>query len=55
MPKLLFYVGFLANALAPEVGYDRAAEISSEVACEKTDLTEEELSRLLDARKITEA
>ncbi|MCA1717940.1 MAG: hypothetical protein LC781_14360 [Actinobacteria bacterium] len=52
---------FLANALAPEVGYDRVAEISrdaymtiSEVACEKTDLTEEELSKLLDVRKTTE-
>jgi fumarate hydratase class II len=55
----------LATALAPEVGYDRAAEISKraykegktirEVAREETDLSEEELGRLLDARKMTEA
>jgi fumarate hydratase class II len=55
----------LATALAPEIGYDRAAEISKEayktgrtireVAREKTDLSEEELDRLLDARKMTEA
>jgi fumarate hydratase, class II len=53
----------LATALAPEVGYDRAAEISKkaykegktirEVAREETDLSEEELDRLLDARKMT--
>ena len=55
----------LATALAPEIGYDRAAEISKEayktgrtireVAREKTDLSEEELDRLLDARKMTES
>jgi fumarate hydratase, class II len=55
----------LATALAPEIGYDRAAEISKEayktgrtireVAREKTDLSEEELDKLLDARKMTEA
>jgi len=55
----------LATALAPEIGYDRAAEISKEayktgrtireVAREKTDLSEEELENLLDARKMTEA
>jgi fumarate hydratase, class II len=54
----------LATALAPEIGYDRAAEISKEayktgrtireVAREKTDLSEEELDKLLDARKMTE-
>jgi fumarate hydratase class II len=55
----------LATALAPEIGYDRAAELSKkaykegrtirEVAREETDLSEEELDRLLDARKMTEA
>jgi fumarate hydratase class II len=55
----------LATALAPEIGYDRAAEISKEayktgktireVAREKTDLSEEELDKLLDAREMTEA
>jgi fumarate hydratase class II len=54
----------LATALAPEVGYDRAAEISKraykegktirEVAREDTDLSEEELDSLLDASKMTE-
>jgi fumarate hydratase class II len=53
----------LATALAPEVGYDKAAEISKEayksgktireVARESTDLSEEELDRLLDAHKMT--
>ena len=53
----------LATALAPEVGYDRAAEISKEayktgktireVARDRTDLSEEELDRLLDAQKMT--
>jgi fumarate hydratase, class II len=55
----------LATALAPVVGYDKAAEISKEaykagktireVARDKTNLTEEELDRLLDARKMTES
>jgi fumarate hydratase, class II len=55
----------LATALAPEIGYDRAADISKEayktgrtireVAREKTDLSDEELDRLLDSRKMTEA
>ena len=55
----------LATALAPEIGYDRAADISKEayktgrtireVAREKTDLSDEELDRLLDARQMTEA
>ena len=53
----------LATALAPEIGYDKAAEISKEayktgrtiraVAREETDLSEKELDRLLDARKLT--
>ena len=55
----------LATALAPRIGYDRAAEISKEaykagrtireVARERTDLSEDELDNLLDARKMTEA
>jgi fumarate hydratase class II len=64
-PELVEKGLMLATALAPEIGYDRAAEISKEayktgrtireVAREKTDLSEEELDRLLDARKMTEA
>ena len=63
-PELVEKGLMLATALAPEIGYDRAAEISKEaynkgrtireVAREKTDLSEEELDRLLDARKMTE-
>lgn len=63
-PALVEQGLMLATALAPEIGYDRAAEISKEayktgrtireVAREKTDLSEEELDRLLDARKMTE-
>jgi fumarate hydratase, class II len=55
----------LATALAPVVGYDKAAEISKEayktgktireVAREKTDLSEEELDEALDAKKMTGA
>jgi fumarate hydratase class II len=55
----------LATALAPTIGYDRAAEISKEayktgrtireVARERTDLSEEELDNLLDTRRMTEA
>jgi fumarate hydratase class II len=64
-PELVEKGLMLATALAPEIGYDRAAEISKEayktgrtireVAREKTDLSEEELDTLLDARKMTEA
>jgi fumarate hydratase, class II len=63
-PELVEKGLMLATALAPEIGYDRAAEISKEayktgktireVSREKTDLSEEELDRLLDARKMTE-
>ncbi len=63
-PELVEQGLMLATALAPEIGYDRAAEISKEayktgktireVARERTDLSEEELDRLLDARKMTE-
>ena len=64
-PELVEKGLMLATALAPEIGYDRAAEISKEayktgrtireVARERSDLSEEELDRLLDARKMTEA
>jgi fumarate hydratase class II len=63
-PELVETGLMLATALAPEIGYDRAAEISKEayktgrtireVAREKTNLSEEELDKLLDARKMTE-
>ncbi len=62
-PALVEQGLMLATALAPVVGYDKAAEISKEayktgktireVAREKTDLSEEELDDLLDARKMT--
>ncbi|MGH3088832.1 MAG: hypothetical protein ACRDSJ_16115 [Rubrobacteraceae bacterium] len=54
----------LATAVALEIGYDKAADISKEayktdktireVARENTDLSEEQLNTLLDARKMTE-
>ena len=54
----------LATALSPAVGYEKAAEIAKracaenrpvrEVAAEMTDLTAEELKRLLDPRRATE-
>ncbi|MDQ4106002.1 MAG: class II fumarate hydratase [Actinomycetota bacterium] len=63
-PELVERGLMLATALAPEVGYDKAAEIAKqaykedrtirEVAREQTDLSEEDLDRLLDARKMTE-
>jgi fumarate hydratase class II len=62
-PALVEQGLMLATALAPEIGYDKAAEISKlaykngktirEVAREETDLSEEDLDRLLDARKMT--
>ncbi|ABG05778.1 fumarase [Rubrobacter xylanophilus DSM 9941] len=62
-PELVEQGLMLATALAPVIGYDAAAEISKEayrtgktireVARERTDLSEEELERLLDARKMT--
>jgi fumarate hydratase class II len=64
-PALVEQGLMLATALAPEIGYDKAADLSKEayktgktireVAREKTNLSEEELDRLLDARKMTEA
>jgi fumarate hydratase, class II len=63
-PELVEKGLMLATALAPEIGYDKAAEISKEaynsgktireVAREKTGLSEEELDKLLDARKMTD-
>ena len=62
-PALVEQGLMLATALAPEIGYDRAADLSKEayktgktireVARERTELSEEELNRLLDARKMT--
>ena len=53
----------LATALAPEIGYDKATDISKEayqndktireVAREQTDLSEEELDEVLDAHEMT--
>jgi len=64
-PELVERGLMLATALAPEIGYDKAADLSKkaykegrtirEVAREETELSEEELDRLLDARKMTEA
>jgi fumarate hydratase class II len=63
-PALVEQGLMLATALAPEIGYDKAADLSKEayktgktireVAREKTELSEEDLDRLLDARKMTE-
>jgi fumarate hydratase class II len=54
----------LVTALNPIIGYDRAAQIAKrayaegrrvkEVAAEMTDLSPEELDRLLDPRLLTE-
>ena len=62
-PELVEKGLMLATALAPEVGYDKAAEISKEafktgktireVAREQTDLSEDELDEVLDAKKMT--
>jgi fumarate hydratase, class II len=63
-PELVEQGLMLATALAPVIGYDRAAEISKaayksgrtirEIAREETDLSEDELDELLDARHMTE-
>src|SRR5215212_10122006 len=62
-PELVEKGLMLATALAPEVGYDKAAEISKEafktgrtireVAREQTGLSDEELDEVLDAKKMT--
>jgi fumarate hydratase, class II len=62
-PALVEQGLMLATALAPRVGYDKAAEISKEayktgktireIAREETDLSEDELNELLDARHMT--
>lgn len=62
-PEIVEQGLMLATALAPVVGYDRAADISKEayasgrtvreVARERTDLSEQELDETLDARKMT--
>ena len=63
-PQMLERGLMLGTALSPAVGYDVAAEIAKEaaktgrtireVAREKTQLSEEELDRLLDPAKMTE-
>jgi fumarate hydratase class II len=62
-PALVEQGLMLATALAPEIGYDKAADLSKEayktgktireVARERTDLSDDELDRLLNARKMT--
>ncbi len=62
-PELVEKGLMLATALAPRVGYDKAADIAKEafktnktireVAREQTDLSEEELDEALDAKKMT--
>jgi len=62
-PALVEQGLMLATALAPRIGYDKAAVISKkaykegktirEVAREDTDLSEEDLDELLDAKKMT--
>ena len=62
-PALVEQGLMLATALAPEIGYDKAADLSKEayktgktireVARDRTDLSEDELDNLLDARKMT--
>ena len=62
-PELVENGLMLATALAPEIGYDKAANLSKqaykegktirEVARETTDLSEEDLDRLLDAKQMT--
>jgi fumarate hydratase class II len=64
-PALVEQGLMLATALAPEIGYDEAANVSKEayktgktireVARERTELSEEQLDDLLDARKMTES
>src|SRR5215208_2320589 len=62
-PELVEKGLMLATALAPEIGYDKAAEIAKEafktgktireIAREQTDLSDEELDEVLDAKKMT--
>ena len=62
-PELVENGLMLATALAPEIGYDKAADLSKkaykenktirEVAREETDLSEDDLNRLLDAKQMT--
>ena len=64
-PALVEQGLMLATALAPEIGYDEAANVSKEayktgktireVARERTELSEGQLGDLLDARKMTES
>src|SRR5215216_6420507 len=62
-PEMVERSLMVATALAPEVGYDKAADISKEaykndrtireVASEQTDLSDEELDDVLDAQEMT--
>ena len=62
-PEMVERSLMLTTALAPEVGYDKAAKVAKEayendstireVAREQTDLSEEELDEVLDAHKMT--
>ena len=62
-PELVENGLMLATALAPEIGYDNAANLSKqaykegktirEVAREETDLSEDDLNQLLDAKQMT--
>jgi fumarate hydratase class II len=62
-PEMVERSLMLTTALAPEVGYDKAAEVAKEayendntireVARERTDLSEEELDEVLDAKEMT--
>ncbi len=62
-PELVENGLMLATALAPEIGYDKAANLSKqaykegktirEAAREETNLSEEDLDRLLDAKQMT--
>jgi len=64
-PEMVERSLMLTTALAPEVGYDKATEISKEafendrtireVASEQTDLSDEELDNVLDAHEMTGA
>ena len=62
-PEMVERSLMLATALAPEVGYDKATEVAKEayendstireVAREQTDLSDEDLDKVLDAHKMT--
>jgi fumarate hydratase class II len=63
-PEMVEQGLMLATALAPAIGYDAAADLAKtafkegktirELARERTDLSEEQLAKLLDAAAMTE-